>query len=101
VKGKTIMDINKFPFKKTFNGSADKSDPFSAINDAKQWLTEKGYSLGTMCRDEPIGITKGLGRRIEKWYHLNEEHKKMLDGVATSNDFRNGDVVIHLSEDPG
>lgn len=92
------MNTDKFPFKKTFQTDGEA---FTAFAEAKSWLKEKEFSIGTMCLDEPIGLKKGLGIRIEKWKNLTQEHKAMLDGVMTSDDFRDGDIIVHLSKDPG
>jgi len=68
---------------------------FSAINKAETILKEEGYTVGSMCRDEPIGFADAKKyERIAKWYNLDSNDKKKLDGIITSTDFREGDVKI-------
>jgi len=79
-------------FKKTFKAHGT----FSAFNDATEWLTERGYSCGSMQRDEPIGVKKGEFS-IAKWRHLEDGERFLLDGVLRSDDFREGDVSLMLT----
>lgn len=69
---------------------------FTAVWAAEKYLKRLGYSYGSMCYDEPIGIAKGLGRYIAKWYNLSPADKARLDGVMESDDFRDGDVKVTL-----
>lgn len=73
-------------------------ESFSAINTAEKFLKDAGFSVGSMERNSPIGIVKGL-YIIAKWSNLTEDDKKMLNGVITSNDFRDGDVTIFFSKE--
>ena len=41
---------------------------FSAVNAARNWLSEHGYSYGSMCMDMPIGIDRKSTR-------LNSSHR--------------------------
>jgi hypothetical protein len=88
------MNTNQFPFKKVFPHTCES---FSAVSAAGKWLKEKGYQLGTMCSPEPSGIMKGLDDIVPKWRYL--DHNK-LDGMATADDWRDGDVTVHLKEAP-
>ena len=62
-----------------FNEDGD----FNAFYAAHHWLRERGYSIGSMCMDMPIGILKG-DRCIAKWRNLNAwinyELEKPKDG---------------------
>jgi len=89
------MNTDRFHFKKVF---AHTGETFSASNAASDWLKEKGFRLGTMCSPDPRGIVRGLDDIVPKWRYL--AHDK-LDGMATSDNWREGDVVVHLTEDPG
>lgn len=77
----------------TFNQTGD----FAAVNAACNWLRDRGYSIGSMCMDMPIGILKG-DWSITKWRNLTIKERKQLDGQLVSNDFRNGPVVIQLKD---
>jgi len=68
---------------------------FEAYYAACGWLSENGYSYGSMCMDQPIGIMKG-NWGIAKWRNLTSSERKELDGTMTSNDFREGDVTINI-----
>ncbi len=91
------MNTDKFPFKKVF---AHEGESFSANKAATEWLKEKGFSLGTMESDRPRAIVHGH-TYVPKWKHLDQDDKDSLDGVAMSDDFRDGDITVHLKFDPG
>jgi len=67
---------------------------FQAYYDACGWLKENGYSYGSMCGHEPIGIMKG-NYCIAKWKNLTKQEQKSLDGTMTG-EFREGDVKITI-----
>ena len=46
-----------FPFSKQFE--AGEPDDFTALDAAKDWLCECGYSYGSMERHRPIGVVEG------------------------------------------
>jgi hypothetical protein len=89
------VNTDRFSFKKVFPHTGET---FSASSAAEKWLREKGFTLGTMCSPEPRGIMKGQDDIVPKWHYL--AHDK-LDGMATSDNWREGDVTVHLNEDPG
>lgn len=70
---------------------------FSAVNAAKNWLREHGFSYGSMCMDMPIGILKG-DWCIAKWRNLTAKERNQLDGKLISTDFRAGPVILQLKE---
>lgn len=93
--------------KKLFNGrnvkeerifEHDGSTAFDAYYKALAFLKTSGYSYGSMCGDEPIGIMKG-DYRIAKWKNLSKEDKKELDGIVISPDFRGLYVKVIFFED--
>lgn len=88
------MNTDKYPFKKTFPATGT----FGALNAAQDWLKEKGFSLGVLSSPEPCGIVKGTEQYVPKWRYLDHN---ALDGVATSSNWREGEVVVHLLADPG
>lgn len=87
--GKPILFTKEFKN----NGEA-----FSAYHEAETFLKSKGFSLGSMQREAPIGIVKG-DIHISKWRNLSPEDILNLDGAMTFNGGspRSGDVVIHLN----
>jgi len=78
---------------RTFVPKTEES--FDAINQAREWLRAKGYNIGSMSGDEPIGLSKRY-KMISKWYNLSTEDRALLDGVLESEDFRNGKVTLKL-----
>lgn len=91
------MNTDKFPFKRTFKHAGES---FSACNEAEKYLRSHGFSIGSMCMDEPRGLKKGANVWIHKWRNLSIQDKDSLDGVMTSDDFRDGDITIHLYSNP-
>lgn len=69
------------------------SGTFSSVNEAIRILEDRGYEIGSMSAQQPIGFAKGYDY-IAKWYNLNKSDIKKLDGVITSSDFREGSVKI-------
>lgn len=69
------------------------SGTFESVNEAMRILKERGYEIGSMSAQQPIGFAKGFDY-IAKWYNLNKSDIKKLDGVLISNDFREGSVKI-------
>lgn len=68
---------------------------FSALRSAEKYLKDKGYSVGPMCGDEPIGFLRG-DYNIMKWRNLSESDRFQLDGKIISDNFRDGNVrIIH------
>lgn len=65
---------------------------FAAVGAACKWLSENGYSYGSMQRGAPIGIMKG-DYAISKWRNLSAADVADLDGYMQG-DFRNGPVII-------
>ena len=71
----------------------DSTEDFKAIDDARAWLKSRGYSLGTMCGDAPMGFKQGQWN-IAKWFNLDMSDTAQLDGCIISKNFRNGPVKI-------
>lgn len=70
---------------------------FQSYYAACHFVKDMGYSYGSMCRDMPIGLLKG-DYDISKWRNLTVEKIKQLDGVMTSSDFREGEVIVKIYE---
>ena len=82
-------------FERTFTGAK----AFGAINAARSWLKDRGYSVGSMCGKEPMGIRIG-DHAIHKWRNLHPSEKAALDGTIESENFRDGPVVVRLKSKP-
>ena len=75
---------------KTFISKGD----FAAFYLAEIWLKNHGFSLGSMQRDDPIGVMYGE-YTISKWRHLNDTDRALLHGQLTG-DKRNGPVILEI-----
>ena len=73
--------------------SIKEKGTFNSYHKARDWASENGYSEGSMARNMPIGLLKG-DYNIAKWYNLDNQDIKELDGVMISDDFREGEVEI-------
>lgn len=71
----------------------EQTGDFEALNAATKWCSENGYSVGSLARGFPVGLKRG-DWSIAKWYNLNAEERRGLDGRMVSNNFRNGPVTV-------
>ena len=73
---------------------------FASVSEAEKRLREMGYTIGSMCRDEPIGFAcNEKYNYIAKWYNIDPSDRKKVDGVMISTDWREGSVdIIWFSE---
>ena len=83
ITGKTIKYDNTFK----------ASETFVAFYEASNYLKEKGYVVGSMCRDEPIAAAIAVDY-IGKWYNIPRENYSKIDALILSSDFREGDVRV-------
>lgn len=67
---------------------------FKAFDAAVSLLQENGFSVGSMQRDDPIGLMYG-DYDISKWRNLNEAERNGLHGQLTG-DKRNGPVFVTI-----
>lgn len=81
-------------FKKVF----DQPGTFQALYAAQTWLTQNGYSYGSTCVDQPVGILKG-DYCIAKWRNLTRAEIAVLDG-RLEGDVRNGPLTVTLNAAP-
>jgi len=73
----------------------DASGTFGAVRKAESRASELGYTRGSMCRDEPIGLAWAEEvQYIAKWYNIDAKDRAKLNGVLLSDDFREGDVWL-------
>ena len=69
---------------------------FDAYKAACKWCRDKGYSHGSMCGGDPIGLIFG-DVIIAKWKNLTDAERAELDGTITG-DMRHGPVTITIYE---
>lgn len=81
-------------FEKTFN----QEGTFQAWYAAQDWLNTNGYSYGSSCRGQPVGVLRG-DFLIAKWKNLTPKERNSLDGQVNG-DFREGPVTINLKHIP-
>ena len=70
---------------------------FGAITKAEEYLKKRGYTVGSMCHNLPIGFAKGY-KYIAKWRNIPPSEYYKLDGILVSEDFREGGVQILFYE---
>ena len=73
---------------------------FASVSEAEDRLRKMGYTIGSMCSDEPIGFAcNEKYDYIAKWRNIDPIDRKKVDGVMISNDWREGSVdIIWFSE---
>ncbi len=73
---------------------------FPAFHEAERHLKELGYTVGSMCINEPIGFALGYDY-VAKWYNLSQGDKRLLHGLLLPLDeFREGGARIVFFETP-
>lgn len=88
---KTKIKKREIEFTKTFT----KEGTFQSLYEAQGWLSANGYSYGSLCRNDPVGLLKG-DVTIGKWKNFDKEDIAALDGIMTSWDFRESPVTITI-----
>lgn len=91
------MVIEGFNFKKEFPHV--QGEDWSSLDAASAWARERGFTVGSMERNRPIGIMLDC-EYISKWGGLTHEERSQLDGmiVPKGNMFRDGDAIIYLKK---
>ena len=69
---------------------------FGALYEAQAFCKLKGYSCGSLCGDMPVALIKGEGVLVAKWRNLTGKERAFVDGLITSQDFREGPVTVKL-----
>lgn len=79
--------------KKIFDIEGD----FQSLYAAQAWLTKQGFSYGSLCAPDPVGILKG-DWDIAKWKNLTAKERKQLHGQINrvGNSFR-GPVEVNIT----
>lgn len=73
----------------------NNGEDFSGIRAAEEHVRGLGYSVGSMERNQPIGLVKG-DCYISKWTRMTNKEHDELDGRFEGPDYRNGDVTVVL-----
>ena len=66
-----------------------------ALSEALAWLGKNGYSYGSPCSENKIGIVQGDGIFIGKWQTLSRDDIARLDGVLAG-DIRSNTLTLTL-----
>lgn len=73
----------------SFSGS-----DFDGLHDAEAFAAEVGFSIGSMQRDQPMGLLFG-DFKIAKWSNLSATERQALHGKITG-DKREGPVSVTI-----
>jgi len=74
---------------------------FQSYYEAEKRLRAMGYTIGSMCGNEPIGFAcNEKYDYIAKWRNIDPIDRKKVDGVMISNDWREGSVEIIWFNEP-
>lgn len=88
------------PTQKHFPNTGPDFD-FTGIRACFAWLTEHGFSHGSMQREDPIGVAHG-DADIAKWRNIDHRARLLLDGVIEPFDFgwrgEHGGAVLTLRD---
>lgn len=89
-------------FRRTFDGRHHPDGScvdFSALNDAQDFLDQRGFSFGPGCCDvggaKPQGVMFGRNWHIAKWRNLSSDEQAQLHGTITGNR-RKGPVRVAI-----
>jgi len=82
--------------KVTTNVFSEPGD-FAALNEAEDFLRERGFSVGSSQRGAHRGIMFG-DYGISKWRNLSKQEQAELHGVIRVGDHRYGPVYVDLYE---
>jgi hypothetical protein len=85
-----------FPF-----DPATAPDPWAAAHHAEAWLTEHGFVLGDMERDQPRGIMPAEHYYgVSKWRLLTDRDRRDLAGVMVGGNRSHPDATVYLRVAP-
>jgi hypothetical protein len=82
----------------TFN----EKGTFQSMYAAQGWLRTNGYSYGSGSKnrvtggDYPTAIREGAYDLPQKWHNFDDEDIESVDGIMTSNDWREGEVKVTI-----
>lgn len=79
--------------KLTFKPDPQKPDSFSAYYQAENYLKSRGFTVGSMQGDNPIGFKKDVAY-VAKWTNISFEDREYLDGIIESKNFMQSEVIV-------
>lgn len=87
--GKKIISVGIWDGGMSYNPDNDDF-AFDIITDVRDHLKSEGFNIGSMCRDEPMAISKQC-TYIAKWRNIDYDEYNKMDGVILCDDrgFRN------------
>lgn len=87
-------DIKDMPVVRSLDFQANGI--FVAIDNARAYLDDEGFVLGSMQRGEPIGFApRATTDYISKWRNMDREDKRTLAGIIVPiGDFREGGARV-------
>lgn len=80
-------------FRKTFENRPGVD--FSALNEATEYLAQRGFSFGPGCAGKPSGVLYGRHWLISKWRNMSPQQQAELHGTICG-DRRNGPVRLAI-----
>lgn len=72
--------------------SFSSTEYFEAINQARNYMNDRGYYIGAMCQDEPMACST-KANHIAKWRNIDRSEWPLVEAVIVSNNMRNGPFV--------
>lgn len=80
------------------NFTKKEDRPFDAFYQAQSFLTDLGYSYGSLAvtSSPNIAVKKGEYNLPQKWHYLDKKDISSIDGVIRSLDYREGSVTVML-----
>ena len=89
------QDLGK---KMIFSKVFESGETFGAFRAAETFCQVRGFSVGRMQREAPVGIARGEFD-IQKWRNLSRKDRQRLDGAIIGEDKRNGPVTVLYCEE--
>ncbi len=79
-----------------FDGDSD----FKALQTAETFARNKGYSVGSLDENNPIGLSANTDH-VGKWHNIFHDHRRQLSGFIVSHDFRSGPCAMVIFKKVG
>lgn len=74
------------------------SEYLKALGEARKWLEQQGYFLGTLQGEAPMGIAKS-NWVCTKWVNFTIDGIRTLEGYICAGDKRFGDITVVLFDE--
>lgn len=76
--------------------SITKPGTFQSYYAACGWCSENGYEYGSTDIGNKVALRKGEYNLPQKWKNMDDAEKNSVDGIMTSDDFREGTIIIYI-----